>query len=61
MAPPSLLLGLSYLCTILNCIIINIVASSKLHPKPEDPTLVSEPELLVGEEAGTAATVVLVA
>ncbi|KAM2695546.1 hypothetical protein EV1_040030 [Malus domestica] len=45
MAHPSLLLGLPYLCIIHNCIIINIVTSSKLYPKPEDLTLVTEPEL----------------
>ncbi|XP_068339878.1 uncharacterized protein [Pyrus communis] len=35
-----------YLYIIINCIIISIVASSKLHPKPEDSTPVTEPELV---------------
>ncbi|TQD76698.1 hypothetical protein C1H46_037780 [Malus baccata] len=36
-----------YLYILINCIIISIVASSKLHPKPEDSHPETEPELVM--------------
>ncbi|CAN6691169.1 unnamed protein product [Malus baccata var. baccata] len=43
-----------YLYIIINCIIISIIASSKLHPKPEDLTPVTEPELVRASPVTTA-------